>query len=137
MIRQIPIPEITQFLARPENGALLRTGVESMGHRVTVADVLHLLHSGHMQLWATEGAIVLSEVTEYPRMRTLRLFGLAGSDLVRLATLLPAIKEFAAQMGCSELEATETHPGLRKAIPEFRQAGVCLVMPLKTEEIAA
>jgi hypothetical protein len=138
MIRQIPIPELTRFLAEPENAALLRTGVGSMGHRITVADVVHLLHSGHMQLWASEGALVLSEVVEYPRMKVLRLFGLAGENLPHLATLLPTIRAWGAEMGCSECEATDTHAGLQKAIPEFKQTGVCLVMPIaQAEEKAA
>jgi hypothetical protein len=138
MIRQVPIPELTRYLAQPDKGALLRTGVESMGNRVAVADVLHLLHSGHMQLWASDHALVLSEVVEYPRMKVLRLFGLAGENLPHLATLLPAIKAWGAEMGCSECEATSTHAGLQKAIPEFQRTGVCLVMPIaQTKEQAA
>jgi hypothetical protein len=138
-VRQIRPNELAAFFAQPENGALFRAGVASMGHRVTVADVTHLLHSGHMQAWAADdgSGLVLSEVVTYPRMKVLRLFGLAGENLKELATLLPTIKAWGAEMGCSEVEATETRPGLEMAIPGFKRTGVCLVMPISAEEIAA
>lgn len=139
-VRQIHPNELPGFLSQPENAALFRSGVASMGHRVTVADVTHLLHSGHMQAWAADdgSGLVLSEVVTFPRMRVLRLFGLAGSNLKELATLLPAIKAWGAEMGCAEVEAIDTRPGLEMAIPDFKRSGVCLVMPIApAEEVAA
>lgn len=134
--RQIRPNELTGFLAQPEPARLFREGVKSTGHRLTVADVTQLLHSGHMQLWAaSEGdetrALVLSEVVTYPRMKVLQLFGLAGANIKGLAPLLRTIKAWGAEMGCVELEASETRPGLEVIIPEFKRAGVCLVMPIE------
>jgi len=135
-IRQIRPNELAPFLATQDAGKLFRDGVASMGQRLNVADVTHLLHSGHMQLWAASDgdetpAIVLSEVVTYPRMKVLRLFGLSGSRMKEVAPLLRTIKAWGAEMGCSECEATETRPGLEVVIPGFKRAGVCLVMPIE------
>jgi hypothetical protein len=141
--RQIRPNELAGFLAQPEPNRLFREGVASTGHRLNVADVTHLLHSGHMQLWAAfedeaPRAQVLSEVVTYPRMKVLRLFGLAGANLKELAALLPTIKAWGAERGCSELDAIETRPGLEVVIPDFKRAGVCLVMPIApAHEVAA
>lgn len=137
MIRQIPIHELSGFLAA--HGELLRRGVASMGHRVNVGDVIDLLHAGQMQLWAADDAsgIVLSEVVAFPRMKVLRLFGLAGTKIRELAKLLHAIKAWGVEQGCEELEAVDTRPGLEIVIPDFHKTGVCLVMSLNAKEIAA
>lgn len=142
IVRQIRPNELPGFLSQPEPSRLFREGVASVGKRLNVADVTQLLHSGHMQLWAAlDGtdtkALVLSEVVTYPRMKVLRLFGLAGANLKELATLLPTIKAWGAEMGCSEAEAIETRPGLEVVIPDFKRTGVCLVMPIAAQEIAA
>jgi hypothetical protein len=139
MIRQIHPPELPAFLFEPSNARLFREGVESMGRRFTVADVTQLLLESHMQLWAASDGtgIVLSEIVAFPQERVLRLFGLAGSDIRNLAKLLPVIKAWGAENGCSEAEAIETRPGLEAVIPEFKRAGVCLVMPINSIEAAA
>lgn len=136
IVRQIRPNELAGFLAQPEPNRLFHDGVASIGHRLTVADVTQLLHSGHMQLWAAEDggecpAVVLSEVVTFPRLKVLRLFGLAGANLKELASLLPTIKAWGAEMGCSEVEAVETRPGLEVVIPSFKRTGVCLVMPIE------
>jgi hypothetical protein len=132
IVRQIPPAELAEYLSQPEPARLFQEGVASMGHRITVADVTHLLHSGHMQLWASDdgSGSVLSEVVTFPQCKVLRLFGLAGQNLQRLATLLPAIKAWGAEQGCVEVEAYETRPGLEMVFPAFKRTGVCLVMPI-------
>lgn len=133
--------DIFGFLAQPGTAELLARGVESMGGRLAVADVLHLLHKGNMQIWAAHDdgvkAVLLTEIVQYPCMRVLRCFGLSGSGLLELAKHLPVIEAFAREMGCKELDAIETRAGLELAVPGFRRTGVCLVKPIASIEEAA
>lgn len=133
------ITDLFAFLAEPDATEMLAKGVQSMGGRLTVADVIHLLQKGHMQLWAAREeslkAVLLTEVVQYPVMKVLRCFGLSGSGLSELAAHLPTIKAFGIENGCRELDAIETRAGLELAVPGFKRTGVCLVMPL--EGIAA
>lgn len=136
MIHRIPPEGLFAALAHPGAVHLLAAGIKSMGGLMTVTDATHLLQEGDIQLWMAlddreTKAVLLSEVTEYPRVRVLRLFGLAGSNLTELAELLPAIKEFALKMGCDRILATETRAGLELAVPGFKRAGVCLEMSLE------
>lgn len=136
MIERISPEGLFNALAHPGAVHLLAAGVKSMGGLMTVSDATQLLQEGNIQLWmAFEGretkAVLLSEVVEYPRVRVLRLFGLAGSGLLELAALLPAIKEFAQEMGCDRILVTETRAGLELAVPGFKRAGVTLEMPLE------
>lgn len=136
MIQRIAPESLFSALAHPGAVHLLAAGIKSMGGLMTVTDATHLLQKGNIQLWMAfedkeTKAVLLSEITEYPRVRVLRLFGLAGSGLSELVSLLPAIKEFALEMGCDRILVTETRAGLELAVPGFKRAGVCLEMPLE------
>lgn len=132
----IPRAGLFEALAKPGAAHLFAAGVKSMGGTMTVADAIHLLQDGNIQLWTANDdretvAVLLSEVVTYPQRRVLKLFGLAGSGLPELTALLPAIKAFALEMGCSEIVATETRAGLELVVPGFERAGVNLRMALE------
>lgn len=135
------IEDLPAFMRIPQAPELLAKGVESMGGRLVVADVIHFLTTGGMQLWAAVDqevkAVLISEVIDYPRMRTLKLFGLAGSDLLSLTPFLADIKAFAIEMLCQEIEAVDTRAGLQLVVPGFERTGVCLRLKLEAQEAAA
>ena len=114
---------------------LLDRVVEGTHGRFDTVDFIDLIRDESIQLWAAGEdeevrGIVMSEITIYPRMKILRLFGLCGSGLSDLIENLPVIKSWAVAMGCQEIGLEETRAGLELAVPGFQRSGVCLRMDL-------
>lgn len=140
-ISQITPDILASFLKLPSAVDLLATGVAATAGRMTVSDAIDLLQRSEIQLWAAVSggaiqAIVLSEVTQYPRYRALKLFGLAGMDLGELSKLVPVLQAFGRDHGCPKIEIVDTRPGMG-ILPGARKTGVCFEISTAAEEIAA
>lgn len=71
-------------------------------------DVLTLLLSGDMQLWAafdgqTVKAICITEIVTFPRLKICRFAYAAGSDMRVWAQHLDTVKAWAKAHGCQEI----------------------------------
>jgi hypothetical protein len=62
-------------------------------------DVRNAVLSGHMQLWPSENAALISEINRYPA-RTVCHIAFAGGNLEELRALKPVVMEWAKRQGC-------------------------------------
>lgn len=58
--------------------------------------------SGHFQLWAGKQSAVVTEITQYPRLKNLHFF-LAGGNLDELALMRPGIEAWGKSIGCTRV----------------------------------
>lgn len=80
--------------------------------RLDADDVLELLTSGGMQLWAlitSEGepevaAVLVTEIMDYPRKRVLDLSLMGGSRMELWLDALPVLEQWAAQQGIHQVQ---------------------------------
>lgn len=69
----------------------------------TMADVEAEILAGRAQLWVLGSSAVVTQVSEFPRRRTLRIW-LAGGDLGEIAQSTGYLEEVAESMGCDRIE---------------------------------
>lgn len=69
------------------------------GDGYTFRDVLAAVEAGRAQLWATPGAIIVTQIEEYPAGRVCRFWIAAGRlpDVLRIA---PEVYAWAKEVGC-------------------------------------
>lgn len=67
------------------------------------SDILNALVAGKMQLWTMGKSMIVTEVVEYPRLRSCRMF-LAGGKLDELIEMATDVEKSAAEIGCSQVE---------------------------------
>ena len=58
------------------------------------------LASGHMQLWPSENACIVTEIVVYPNKKALHVF-LAGGKMDEILQMTENVKEWAQQHGCT------------------------------------
>lgn len=132
----ISAPMLPAFMIERGGHELVKAIADRSDGRYTVLNLIQLLQSGHIQLWAAGKrdkvtGIVLSELVDYPSgRRELRMFGLTGRGLNDLVANMPVIQAWALSQACSAIIAEETRAGLELAVPGFVRAGVSLRMPL-------
>jgi hypothetical protein len=96
------VNQIRPYIAKMADGS---------GGRFATSDIFTALASGRMLLWvALEGAeircVLVGEIMNYPRLRALRLSGLAGNNPRKWRRLLGLIEEQArTKFGCTMMES--------------------------------
>jgi len=50
-------------------------------------------------------AVMVTQIIPYPKKKVLRVIAIAGEDMDRWFHFLPAIEEWAMELGCTSLEA--------------------------------
>jgi hypothetical protein len=65
----------------------------------TFEDVCEKVEEGKMQFWPGRSSVVITEILEYPRKRTLNIF-LAGGDLSEIEHMAPLILDWGKTQGC-------------------------------------
>ena len=68
-----------------------------------LSDLEEELENGTAQLWNLGDAAVVTQVSEWPRMRVLRVW-LAGGSLEALRAAIPALDLLAVQFDCQRIE---------------------------------
>ena len=109
---------------------LVKDDIEAAsGSRFAPSDIKKFLHSGDMQLWVVGKdnieAVVLTEVHQFPRMKTVRLIMTVGRDRTRWVHHLREIEDWARQQGCAVIEAL-ARPGWEKVLRDYRKTHVML-----------
>lgn len=66
----------------------------------TYADVMSMVADGRLQLWEGVNSVIVTEIIEYPRKRTLHFF-LAGGNMAELKAMYPLVEEWGRMQGCS------------------------------------
>lgn len=69
----------------------------------SLSDVRADILDRRAQLWFFGDAAVVTQVCEYPKMRTLRVW-LAGGNLDTLRRAMPALDDAAREFGCKRIE---------------------------------
>lgn len=68
----------------------------------TFDDVVRDLDNGHMQLWCTDRAAVVTEIHQTPRVKSCHVF-LAGGDLDEIARIQEPLEGWARSIGCTRM----------------------------------
>lgn len=87
--------------ARP----VLEKALDLAGGTHTWEDVVQAVHTGHLQFWPGVRSAIITEIIEYPRMRTLHFF-LAGGNIAELKVMLPPIEAWGQSKGCTSASLT-------------------------------
>jgi hypothetical protein len=85
----------------PELLAGLERALELGGCTHTLDDVWSQVESGDAQLWHDEGAVIITEVHDTPRMRVIH-FWLASGELERVVQLSERALKWAGTQGCRQ-----------------------------------
>jgi len=82
----------------------LLPALEHGGNTHGIVDVFDMVVDGRAQLWPGRASAAITQLIDYPRLRSCRVW-LAGGELRELADeLRPAIKQWARELGCSRVE---------------------------------
>lgn len=88
------------------------------GHTHTRADVWEGIKAGRFQYWPGDKSCIVTEIIEFPRTRKLHIFLAAGDLDEILDVLLPQMKEFAREHGCSSI-TNISRKGFLKRLPAY------------------
>lgn len=96
-----------------------------------VSDVIYELNAGKMQSFATDNAMVVTQIVQHPRKRELNVF-LAFGDLDEVMSMQPQVEEFGRRNGCSFL-AMSGRLGWTKVLPKhgWTKVGVTYAVSLE------
>jgi hypothetical protein len=70
-----------------------------------IDDVKQAVMDGQMQFWHTDGAVVVTEILEFPRKKALNCW-LVGGTIPDLAKLYDSLEAFAKANGCYAMYAS-------------------------------
>lgn len=99
-----------------------------------LSDVVDALKEGRMQSFATDNAMVVTQIVQHPRKRELNVF-LAFGDLDEVMGMQPQIADFGRQNGC-EFMVMSGRTGWMKVLPKhgWSQVGVTYALPLEKSD---
>lgn len=86
---------------RPEIQAGLETALQHGGETHTLGDVVRQIMDGKAQYWESEGAAIITEIHDTPRMRLVH-FWLATGELKEVISLSTEVLRWAESIGCKE-----------------------------------
>ena len=104
---------------------------------LTTEDFHTALLSKDMQLWVAVDdelqvlASMVSQIISYPRKRVLRILAIGGVDMERWMGHLPAVEDWAMEVGCSSLELWG-RKGWQKMLKDWNDSYVVMTKDLKT-----
>jgi hypothetical protein len=84
-------------------------------------DVLVAILSGALTLWADENGAVVTEIMNYPQIKVLNMFIVAG-NLGLLESMEPRLIEYAKQNGCKRITGGG-RKGWTRSLPGYSEAG--------------
>lgn len=104
----------------------LKGALERSGNRADLEEVLEDIERGHAQLWETDNATVVTQVSDYGVFRCLNVW-LAGGRLEEIIGLLDSAERFAKAHGCTKIEVNGRR-GWKRALRDhgFKEESVIL-----------
>jgi hypothetical protein len=111
--------------------ALMERGLVKSGSTHDLDDVIQCLRDGTMQAIWNDGAVIVTQIGEYPRRRVIDVFLCAG-DLDSVMALRPELLDLAKAHGCDYGRAYVRH-GLVKPLQEAGWKTVQTVMTFEME----
>jgi len=96
------------MLSDSEKRRRLERALEFGGSTHTVGDVVDLVKAGRAQFWNNGDGTVVTELYEFPRLRTVHFWLVAG-NLEACLALQPNIEGWARDKGCSQATAVGRH----------------------------
>lgn len=92
---------LTLAEARPH----IEAALSYAGGTHTFEDVAGMVDDGRLQFWPGPRSVIVTEIIEYPRCRSLHFF-LAGGRLEELRLMLPPILAWGKRQGCTNATLT-------------------------------
>jgi hypothetical protein len=109
--------------AQPHIEAALAYG----GETHEIQDIQEACLLGLAHLWTSENSAAVTEIIQYPRIRTVRIW-LAGGDLEELRDdIRPRIEAYALAEGAGRVEIAG-RPGWKKALAGVGYSPSCIVI---------
>ena len=114
-------------LTPEEMRARFERSLQWAGPTHTVENVLERVREGRAQFWHSDDGAIVSEVVEFPLVKTINFWLIAGT-LPGCVALEPRVLEFARDVGC-EVATGTGRPGWG-SVPGWRRHSYNFVKPL-------
>lgn len=105
---------------------LLQEALDHGGNTHSIDDVLTMIHDRRAELWCGAGSAVVTELVDYPQLKALRVWLVAG-DINEIRSMEPKVTEFARQHGAKRLEIGGGRPGWERVLRDWRKLCPCAV----------
>lgn len=96
-----------------------------VGGTHTIEDVEQAIEHRTMQLWEQGESAIVTQILQYPRIRSVEMFLMAGA-LSDLKDLAQRVQEFAKEQGADRMQVGG-RPGWERALVGYESLGVFLV----------
>jgi hypothetical protein len=123
-------------LAWPDVEKYIAQGLEHADHKYNLNDVKEMLHSQSLNLWVVYNeekqkamGCALTQVLQYPQLKALSIFLLAGDDFSKMLKFMEELKEYAARIECKTIEFYG-RPGWEKMLKAYNFEKIHTVMRL-------
>lgn len=110
-MKLIPVHPENLHLAWKDVESYVEQGLEHADGKYNAKDIHELIRQEKLILWVvynTEkvapAGCIITEVLQYPRVRVLSVFLLAGDDLSQIMTLLDDLIDYGHSAGCKKME---------------------------------
>jgi len=113
----------------PDKLSLIADALAYSGGTHTVEDVLDQIRSGHMQVIDGERSLIVTEVIDYPRLRALHAFLVAGDMGEILDVLQPRLIELARELRCTRITCAGRF-GWTRVLPSHGWCNDCALLRL-------
>ena len=84
---------------------LVEKALDYSGGTHTFEDVCQMVSEGRLQYWPGPNSVVITEIIEYPRKRTLHFF-IAAGNIAELEVMYPPIEQWGREQGCNSASLT-------------------------------
>jgi hypothetical protein len=107
----------------------IEAAIEHSSGLLTIEDVERGIAAGEFQFWPGRTAAIVTEVAVFPKTKCLTIV-LGGGSMDELIAMIPALKEFGRQRGCSRLvEAGRV--GWERVLKGWKRECVVLSTPIE------
>jgi hypothetical protein len=79
---------------------LIESALAYSGGTHTYEDVLQMVEEERLQLWPGVHSVIVTEIIEYPRKRTLHFF-IAAGNIAELEQMYPVVEQWGVMKGCT------------------------------------
>jgi hypothetical protein len=86
----------------------MEKALDYSGGTHTFEDVCQMVSEGRLQYWPGPNSVVVTEIIEYPRKRTLHFF-LAAGNIAELEVMYPEIEKWGRLQGCDSASMSGRH----------------------------
>lgn len=119
--------EVVQEWAKCREALL--PAIEMTGGTHTEDDVLTALIQGRMLLWRNGKSALVTEFSQFPRMKVINVF-LAGGELEDIMPLQKDIENFGRKNGCQKATMLAARDGWLRTIEGGTKAGIYMTKDL-------